>query len=56
MALVPVEVVNNSGQTVRLLLEDDGEQLEYFRKQVRSEDLQSVKVITPAGRKPAASK
>lgn len=52
MALVPVEIVNNSGQTVRMSV-DDGEQLAYYRKLVRAEDLESVKVLTPA-RKPAA--
>lgn len=52
--LVPVEIVNGSGQTVRLMVEEDGEQLAYLRKLVRREDLESVKVITPAaGRKPA---
>ncbi|WP_199830166.1 hypothetical protein [Streptomyces viridochromogenes] len=55
MADVAVEIVNNSKQTVRMTV-DDGEQLDYLKKLVRREDLQSVKVVTPAGRKPAASK
>lgn len=54
MALVPVEIVNNSGQTVCLTLEEPGEMLEYFRKQVRAEALESVKVLKPSpARKPA---
>jgi hypothetical protein len=56
MALVPVEVVNNSGQTVRLSLEEDSEQLEYLRKLVRREDLESVKVLTPAPARKTAAK
>jgi hypothetical protein len=56
MAVVPVEVVNNSGQTVRLSLEEDSEQLAYLRTLVRREDLDSVKVLTPTARKPAATK
>lgn len=57
MALVPVEIVNNSGQTVGMMLEE-GEQLEYYRKLVRAEQLESVKVLKPApapARKPAAA-
>lgn len=54
MALVPVEIVNKSGSTVRMTV-DDGEQLDYLRKLVRAEDLDSVKLITPA-RKSAAGK
>jgi hypothetical protein len=53
MASVAVEIVNASDQTVRMTV-DEGEQLEYLRKLVRREDLKSVKVVTPAGRKPAA--
>lgn len=56
MALVPVEVVNGSGQTVRLLLEENGEQHEYLRKQVRADSLESVTVVKPAPRKPAPAK
>jgi hypothetical protein len=52
--LVPVEIVNGKGQTVRMTLEEDGEQLAYFRKLVKREDLESLKVLTPAARKPAA--
>ena len=53
--MVPVEVVNGSGQTVRLMVEEDSEQLEYLKRQVRREELESVKVLTPAAaaRKPA---
>ncbi|MGW3724830.1 hypothetical protein [Streptomyces sp. NPDC000851] len=54
MALVPVKIVNTSGQTVCLSLEEDGEQLEYLRAQVRREDLQSVEVQKPSARKPAS--
>lgn len=50
MALVPVEIVNNENQTVRLSLEEDGEQIEYLKTRVRREDLKSVKVL-PAPRK-----
>ncbi|MFM9629510.1 hypothetical protein ACKI10_18020 [Streptomyces galilaeus] len=54
MALVPVEIVNNSGQTVRRMVEEDGEDLAYLKTLVRREDLESVKVLTPAAaRKPA---
>jgi hypothetical protein len=53
VALVPVEIVNNSGQTVRMSV-DDGEQLAYLRKLVRAEELESVKVLTSAARKPAS--
>ncbi|MDX3550978.1 hypothetical protein PV729_04195 [Streptomyces europaeiscabiei] len=57
MAFVPVEIVNNSGQTVGMTLEEDGEMLAYFRKQVRAESLHSVKVLRPApARKPAPAK
>jgi hypothetical protein len=48
--------VNNSGQTVGLSLEEDGEMLDYFRKLVRAEALHSVKVLKPApARKPATA-
>lgn len=53
MADVAVEIVNNSGKTVRMTI-DDGEQLDYYRKLVKREDLESVKVLTPAARKTAA--
>lgn len=53
MADVAVEVVNNSDQTVRLTLDEEGEALAYLRRQVRAEDLKSVKVLTPT-RKTAA--
>lgn len=57
MALVAVEIVNKAPepQTVRLMLEEDGEQLDYLRKLVKREDLESVQVLKPAARKPAAS-
>lgn len=55
MAVVAVEVVNKSGQTVRLSLEEDSEHLAYLRTLVRREDLVSIKVL-PAARKPATSK
>ncbi|MGX1133185.1 DNA-binding IclR family transcriptional regulator [Streptomyces glaucescens] len=54
MATVAVEIENNSGQTVRMSV-DDGEQLEYLKRLQRREELKSVKVLTPA-RKPASSK
>lgn len=54
MADVAVEVVNNSGQTVRLTLDSEGELLADLRKQVKREDLESVKVLPAGGaRKPA---
>lgn len=57
MALVAVEVENNSGQIVALTIEENGEQHEYLRKLVRREDLRSVKVVKPApARKPATAK
>lgn len=53
--LVPVEIVNKSGQTVRRMVEEDGEDLAYLQRLARREDLKSVKVLTPASaRKPAA--
>ncbi|ADE43452.1 gp28 [Streptomyces phage phiSASD1] len=53
--LVPVEIVNNSGQTIRLMVEEDGEQLAYLRRQAKREDLESVKVLSLASlRKPAS--
>lgn len=56
MALVAVEIENNAGQTVSLMLDEDGEQHQYLRTLVRREDLRSVKVVKPApARKPAAS-
>jgi predicted DNA-binding protein with PD1-like motif len=42
MAEINVEVVNNSGQTVGLRLEEGGEMHEYLKTLVRREDLQSV--------------
>ncbi|MEU0245176.1 hypothetical protein ABZ192_12725 [Streptomyces sp. NPDC006235] len=55
MAVVPVEIVNNSGQTVRMSLGEDSDLLAHLRKQVRTEELVSVKVLTPA-RKTSATK
>lgn len=55
MALVPVEIVNNSGQTVRRMVEE-GEDLAYLKTLVRREDLESVKVLTPAAARKPASK
>ena len=55
MALVPVEIVNNSGQTVRRMVEE-GEDLDYLKTLVRREDLESVKVLTPAAARKPASK
>lgn len=53
--LVPVEIVNGKGLTVRMTLEEDGEQLAYFRKLAKREDLESVKVLSAASlRKPAS--
>ncbi|MFF8473887.1 hypothetical protein [Streptomyces sp. NPDC015414] len=54
MALVAVEIVNNSDQTVRRMLDEDGEDLAYLKRMVRREDLKSVEVVKPAARKPAA--
>jgi hypothetical protein len=51
-----IEVENNSGQVVRLSLEEDSEQLEYLRKLARRDDLRSVKVVPAAARKTAATK
>ncbi|MCX4572283.1 hypothetical protein OHB41_03600 [Streptomyces sp. NBC_01571] len=56
MALVPVEIVNGSSQTVRLSLEEDGDTLAYFRKLARREDLESVTVLTPAPARKSAAK
>ncbi|MFI8830543.1 hypothetical protein ACIGPN_05895 [Streptomyces afghaniensis] len=48
MALVPVEIVNKSGRTVNLMLDEGGEMLAYFQKQVRADALESAKVLKPA--------
>lgn len=57
MADVPVEIVNNSGQTVQMTLDEESEYLAYLRKLVRAEELESVKVLKPApARKPAPAK
>ncbi|MGW5639629.1 hypothetical protein [Streptomyces sp. NPDC003832] len=53
MAVVPVEIENNSGAVVSMALEENGEQLAYFRKLVRAEDLVSVRVVKTPARKPA---
>jgi heme-binding NEAT domain protein len=56
MALVAVEIVNNSNQTVRMTV-DDGEQLDYLKTLQRRDTLQSVKVVpapSAPARKPAA--
>lgn len=52
MATVAVEIVNTSGQTVRMSV-DDGEPLDYLNTLVRREHLRSVKVVPASGRKPA---
>ncbi|MYW50596.1 hypothetical protein GTY64_03755 [Streptomyces sp. SID8376] len=46
MAEISVEVVNNSGQTVGLQVEEGGETHEYLKKLVRRDDLQSVTKVT----------
>jgi hypothetical protein len=48
VAVVSVEIVNNSKQTVRMALDEDSDLLAHLRKQVRTEELVSVKVLTPA--------
>jgi hypothetical protein len=56
MATVSVEVENGSGQVVRFSLEENGEQHEYLRKQLRRDELRRVEVVKPAARKPATTK
>lgn len=46
MAESNFEVVNNSGQTVGLRLEDGGETHEYLKTLVRREDLKSVTKVS----------
>lgn len=53
MALVSVEIVNNSDQTIRRSVEEDSEEFAYLQTLVRREDLKSVRVLTTA-RKSAA--
>ncbi|MBI0294499.1 hypothetical protein JBE04_08385 [Streptomyces sp. PRKS01-29] len=43
MAQIDLEIVNNSGQTVGLRVEENGETHEYLKTLVRREDLQSVR-------------
>lgn len=56
--MTKVEIVNGSGQTVRITLDDDG--LTHARKQVSLGELESVKVLPVAApkapRKPVADK
>jgi hypothetical protein len=50
-----IEVENNSGQVVRLSLDEDSEQLEYLRKLARRDDLVRVTVVKePSARKTVA--
>lgn len=53
MAEINVEVVNGSGQTVGLRLEENGETHEYLKTLVRRGDLESV---DKAGARRSASK
>jgi hypothetical protein len=55
VADVKVIVVNKSGKTVGLTLDDerDAERIEYLKKQVKADVLESVKVEKPSTRKPA---
>lgn len=50
MAEVHVTTENNSGQKVTFLLDDErnAEQIDYFKKLVRREDLRDVTVTKPA--------
>lgn len=52
MAEVHVTTENNSGQKVAFLLDDerDAEQIAYFKKLVRREDLRDVVVTKPGQR------
>lgn len=52
--LTKVEIVNGSGQTVRISLDADA--LEYVRKQVRAGDLESVTVLKDDAPKAAPRK
>jgi predicted DNA-binding protein with PD1-like motif len=54
-----IEVENNSGQVVRLTMDEGSEQHEYLRKLARRDDLRRVDIVNhrePATRKTAASK
>lgn len=52
MANVHVNVTNKTGGKVSLLLDEDDERIEYFKKLVRREELEAVTVSKP----PAAKK
>lgn len=52
MAEISVEVVNNSGQTVGLRVEEGGEAHDYLKTLVRRDDLKSVTKV-PARKAPA---
>jgi predicted house-cleaning noncanonical NTP pyrophosphatase (MazG superfamily) len=58
VAVVPVEIVNNSGQTVRMALDENSDLLAHLKKQVRTEELVSVTLVktAPAVRKTSAAK
>lgn len=51
MAEIDLEIVNSSGQTVGLRVEENGETHEYLKTLVRREDLQSVRKV-PARKAP----
>jgi predicted DNA-binding protein with PD1-like motif len=53
VAEIDLEIVNNSGQTVGLRVEKDGETHEYLKTLVRREDLRSVTAKTGARKAPA---
>lgn len=55
MAQIDLEIVNNSGQTLGLRVEENGETHEYLQRLVRREDLKSVRKMParkPAGKPP----
>lgn len=56
MAAVQVTVLNNSGQTVSLTLDDelDAEQIEYFKTLKRREDIADVQVKGGTSKRAAA--
>ena len=55
MGNVHVHVVNKTGGKVSLLLDENDERVEYFKKLVRRDELESVRVVGVDGAKESAA-
>lgn len=55
MGNVHVHVVNKTGGKVSLLLDENDERLDYFKKLVRRDELESVRVVSADGPKESAA-